>query len=72
MAKKRRKRRTTPKENEKTAPVADKNLEEKGDQLEQELEKLDEIIDQVLSEKEEDSELRAQRFVDGFKQEGGE
>ena len=72
MVKKRKKRRTTPKEKEKSAPLTDKNLEEKGDQLEHELEKLDEIIDQVLSEKEEDSELRAQRFVDGFKQEGGE
>ena len=57
---------------ENAAPIAKKDLKKKGDKLEEDLDKLDEIIDQVLAETEEDSELRAQRFVDGFKQEGGE
>lgn len=72
MVKKRKKRKAASEEKERTAPLTDRDLEEKGEHLEQELEKLDEMIDQVLAEEEEDAELRAQRFVDGFKQEGGE
>jgi hypothetical protein len=72
MVKKRKKRKATAEEKERTAPLTDRDMEEKGEHLEQELEKLDEMIDQVLAEEEEDAELRAQRFVDGFKQEGGE
>lgn len=72
MEKKRKKRKHSRERKEADSQIPQRSLEEKGDQLAKELERLDDIIDQVLGEGEEDSELQAQRFVDGFKQEGGQ
>jgi len=45
-----------------------------GDGIEEELDKLDEMIDVALElgDDEEEAERRAQEFVDAFEQEGGE
>ena len=47
-------------------------VQKKGDEIEDELDRLDEMIDEALGEDEDEAERRAQEFVDGFKQEGGE
>jgi hypothetical protein len=64
-----RKRR---KEKEEIPPTRKEEVIERGEEIEKRLKKLDEIIDDVLAEAEENPEEEAQRFVDGFKQEGGE
>lgn len=48
------------------------DLQEKGEDIEERLDELDELIDEALDEEEVDMEEAAQKFVDGFKQEGGE
>jgi len=47
-------------------------VEKEGEEIEERLDGLDELIDEALEENEEEAEEQAQRFVDGFKQEGGE
>ena len=48
------------------------DLQEAGDRIEQELDRLDQMIEDALGEHEADAEKKAQEFVDGFKQKGGE
>ena len=43
-----------------------------GEQIEKKLDNLDKLIDEALDENEESAEIRAQEFVDEFKQKGGE
>jgi len=43
-----------------------------GEQIEKKLDDLDKLIDEALDENEESAEMRAQEFVDEFKQKGGE
>ena len=45
---------------------------EKGDEIEEELDRLDEIIEEALGDEEDEAERKAQEFVDGFKQDGGQ
>ena len=60
-------------ETEETAPSErQEDVARKGDEIEEELDRLDEIIDEALGEEEDEAERKAQEFVDGFKQEGGE
>jgi len=66
MEKKRKKRKSFQEKKKDNSQITQRSLKEKGDQIEKELERLDEIIDQVLGEGEEGSELQAQRFVDAF------
>jgi hypothetical protein len=47
-------------------------VERKGEEIEDELDKLDEIIDEALGTDEEEAQRKAQEFVDHFQQEGGE
>ena len=47
----------------------DSSITEKGEEIEDELDKLDKMIDEAIGEEE---ERTAQEFVDGFKQKGGE
>lgn len=47
----------------------DSSVTKKGEEIEDELDKLDKMIDEAIGEEEERS---AQEFVDGFKQKGGE
>ena len=54
-------------ESKQTEP--DSSVTEKGEEIEDDLDKLDKMIDQAIGEEEERS---AQEFVDGFKQKGGE
>ncbi|OGL44545.1 MAG: hypothetical protein A2161_05885 [Candidatus Schekmanbacteria bacterium RBG_13_48_7] len=61
---------TKKQEEKSTQPDAD--ISKKGDEIQDELDKLDDMIDEALGEDEKDAERRAQEFVDGFKQKGGE
>ena len=57
---------------EESTTQPDADISKKGDEIQDELDKLDEMIDEALGEDEKDAERRAQEFVDGFKQKGGE
>lgn len=60
-----------PKEQDESARP-DQEITEKGEEIEERLDALDEMIEEALGEDEENAELRAQEFVDGFKQKGGQ
>jgi hypothetical protein len=47
----------------------DSSVTKKGEEIEDELDKLDKMIDEAIGEEE---ERTAQEFVEGFKQKGGE
>ena len=67
MVEKQKKSKEEKEESKKTEP--DSSVTEKGEAIEDELEKLDKMIDEAIGEEE---ERNAQEFVDGFKQKGGE
>ncbi len=67
MVKEQKKKSDEEKETKKSEP--DKSTSEKGEEIEDSLDKLDKMIDEAIGEEEERS---AQEFVDGFKQKGGE
>ena len=69
---KRPEKRKSKEKEEKGGPTPKEEVIKRGEEIEKRLKKLDEIIDDVLSEAEENPEEEAQRFVDSFKQEGGE
>ena len=72
--KKEKQRPTERREGEKSEGDQERaeEVQKKGDEIEDELDRLDEMIDEALGEDEDEAERRAQEFVDGFKQEGGE
>ncbi|HEX9639378.1 MAG TPA: ubiquitin [Acidobacteriota bacterium] len=67
--KKAKKETAAPAEQEGTQP---ESLEEAGDRIERELDRIDEMVEEALGEHEADAEKKAQEFVDGFKQKGGQ
>jgi len=72
--KKEKKKSTERTESERTDTEQERveEVERQGEELEDRLDELDELIDEALGEDEAEAERRAQEFVDGFKQEGGE
>ncbi|MFC2173641.1 ubiquitin [Acidobacteriota bacterium] len=70
MKKQQKERPSEREEQERVRP--DPEVTRKGEEIEDELDKLDELIDEALGEDEEEAEKQAQEFVDQFKQEGGQ
>ncbi|MBU1627726.1 ubiquitin-like protein Pup [bacterium] len=67
MVEKQKKSQEGKEESKKTEP--DSSVTKKGEEIEDELDKLDKMIDEAIGEEE---ERKAQEFVEGFRQKGGE
>jgi hypothetical protein len=71
MSEQKKTKKETPSPAEEKAATPE-DLQAAGEKIEQELDRLDKIIEDALGEDEADAEKKAQEFVDGFKQKGGQ